>query len=243
MGTEVDKIYALNGNDLVRSDSGNFIREKWTLDESGTFPFFKVDTSASLVSAECMKAQALQYLMRAGHTSYLAAAAGVNMVSGDGNVLVPFSAYIPGAVQARAFAIEGFYADSGLNKYRIATPDGTYDPTSGAGGQVRFWDVGTPYADWAAVAAYVDTTNRQVTTWNNGAVITGPTNTDSSGFAWASGTFDPTANLMQFLMGGATSGGATTRYNKQKVAEVWHVSGATSAQGLAISQRLDTLYS
>lgn len=240
---KVDKLYAFNGNDLILNDAGNTAFEMWRLDETGSFPVVKVETTSSSGAAGAMKTQGLQYLVNPGHTSFVAAASGVNMVANDSIYMYPLTAFYPGAAQVRVFAIEGFNTDDALNKFRFATPDGTYDKTSAAGGQQRFWDAGTPYADYAALAAYVNFTARQVTTWNNGAVVVNASNTDSSGFAWAAGSHSPTADLVRFMMGGAVNGGSTSRQNKQKIAEVWHISGGTSAQGLALSQRLDTLYS
>jgi hypothetical protein len=239
---QIDKIYAFNGNDLVRSDPGNQVREMWTLDESGSFPVFKVEVTAANRFPESMKTQSTHYLMRPGHTGYVAAAAGVNMVASDNQYLIALSAHPPGGLPPHAFSIEGFNTDSALNKYRVIVPNGAYDPANAANFTLRY-DAGTPYADYAAIAAYIDTTNRQVTTWNNGVVVANASNLDGLGFAWTAGSFNPAATLMQFTMGSTVDSGATTRYNKQKVAEVWHVSGGTSAFGLALSQRLDTLYS
>lgn len=234
---KIEKLYAFNGNDLVFQPglNGSEQLSAWELDETGSFPVLKMDTATGFQTD--MRTQSLQYLMKPGDTSYTVGAAGVNMVASDSIYLMPLSAFIPGSTSARAFAIEGFNSDDALNKYRIATPDGTYLTA----GTVRVWNAGSPYADYAGVAAWIDTVNRKVTTWNNGVVDVNNSNTDSSGFAWGAGTYSPSADLVRFVMGGAVNNGSSARYNKQKIAEVWHVSGGSSAFGLALSQRLGTL--
>jgi hypothetical protein len=235
----IEKLYAFNGNDLTIFDPGTVTLETWRLDETGAFPVVKTETTAPGASAGALKTQGLQYLVNPGHTSFVCAASGVNMVANDGNALVPISAYYPGSAQPRAFSIEGWNTDAGLNVIRVITPNGNYD----SAGTIRQWYTANPYADYVASAAYVNFTARQVTTWGNGAAVVSASNVDSTGFTWDAGAFSPSANLVRFMMGGTVNNSIATRYNKQKVAEVWHISGGTSAQGLALSQRLDTLYS
>lgn len=238
---KVDKIYAFNGNDLMRNVPGSTSLEMWKLDQSGSFPVFKIETTSPGASPDIMKAQALQYLMNPGHTTWIAAGSGMNAVSGDGFSTHILSAYAP-VGQGNAFSIDGYFNDSGLNRWRTITPNGTYDPTTAAAGTQRTWTAASPYVDYAGLAVFVNTTSREVTAYSNGSATVGPSNTDSAGFAWAAG-FVHSSALFRFLMGGVVDiGGSTFRSNKAKIVEAWHVSGGTTAQALALSQRLDTLY-
>lgn len=236
----VDKIYSFNGNDLVNFFPNDASFELFRLDETGTFPAFKMQSSFNRRTFGMMQCMNLQHLMEPGHTSWIAAGSGMSINANDGQSLVIISAHAP-VGKGNAIIIEGFKNDSGLDKYRLQSPNGTYDPNSNVGGGIRYWDAGTPYTDWAGISMFVNYSARQVTTYNNGVIALGPANVDSQGFAWADG-FDHSSALFQFLMGGQVSTG-TYRSNNQKIAEAWHVSGGTTAQALALSQRLDTLYS
>lgn len=238
----VDKIYSFNGNDLINYYASNPAFEPFRLDASGTFPVFKMQVTLNNKTAGLMRTLNAQHLMEPGHTSWIAAGSGADMVSGSGQGVAMISAYSPVSGN-NAFIIEGYKAEPGFDKYRIQTPQGAYDPVPGGSGALNNWDAGTPCADWAGVAAYVNYGSRQVTTYNNGAIAYGPSNLDSNGFPWGAG-FNPSTALMVFVMGGQVSlAGNPFRFNNQKIAEAWHVSGGTTAQALALSQRLDTLYS
>jgi hypothetical protein len=234
---KIDKIYAFNGNDLVRNPTGQIV---WYLDESGAFPVFKMDVVTGQQAV--MRSQSTQYIMRPAHTSYVAGMSGVDMVSGDSN-FTTLSCHPPGALGASMFSMQLFNNSASLDKQRFLIPNSTYNPASGAGGQTNRFDAGTPYADYAAISAYMDVGGDLVTTYENGVLIMGPTATDSAGFALTGGMFDPSATLVQFVLGGSVEATVLTANNKQKVAEAWVVSGGSTAFALALSERLDALYS
>jgi hypothetical protein len=236
---KVNKVYAFNGNDLTWQDGNTF--EQWRLDESGAYAVLKVETTAPGKSPGFMKAQALQTLMKPGHTTYIAGGAGIDTVAGDASEASLMGAYSP-VVFSNAFRISCINNVGGVVRQQFNTPNGTFDPAVFAGGYTRTWYAGA-YADGAGIAIFADTTARQCTAYCNGVITIGPSNLDSPGFAWAAGTYEPTTVQLQFVMGGTADLGVTIyRQNQQKVMEAWLVSGGTTANALALSQRMDTLY-